>query len=392
MQQQYGVVKIIVLSSRFPYPIEKGDKLRLYYHIKSLSQEHQVYLVSLYDRSPNLSDIHHVEQFVEEIKLIKMTTLSRFYSILKYGMSSMPFQQIYFFQERILAQIESFVQEVKPDHVYCHLPRMAAYLKHVDLPKSIDYMDAFSKGMALRIKNSVFYKKWFYRIEAKRMKDFEKALFPLFQNSFIISQQDKCAFNFQGSEKFIVIPNGVDLDFFQRQRKKIKYDIVFAGNMGYRPNIDAAKYLVNKILPLIKQKGLNPTVLIAGARPSRGVKQLAQNNVIISGWMEDIRDAYYESRVLVAPIYNGIGQQNKILEAMACGTTCITSESVNNAIGAKHGEEILVGHSPEEYAELIVDLLNNPQKSEVLSNNAYTFVNKNYHWTKVNEKFLKYFK
>ena len=107
--------------------------------------------------------------------------------------------------------------------------------------------------------------------------------------------------------------------------------------------------------------------------------------------MSDIRDAYYESRLLVAPIYNGIGQQNKILEAMACGTACLTSESVNNAIGAKHSKEILVGHSPEEYASLIEDVLNNPEKAERLSRNAFTFVNENYHWTKVNKKFLKYF-
>ena len=94
--------------------------------------------------------------------------------------------------------------------------------------------------------------------------------------------------------------------------------------MSYPPNIDCAEYLVHDILPLVQESFPNATLCLAGANPHPKVKALASNNVIVTGWIEDIRDAYNASQVFVAPMRIGTGLQNKLLEAMSMNLPSIT--------------------------------------------------------------------
>ncbi|MEM7298602.1 MAG: glycosyltransferase, partial [Bacteroidota bacterium] len=196
----------------------------------------------------------------------------------------------------------------------------------------------------------------------------------------IISEQDR-DFIFHPKRKDIaVIPNGVDQEFFRPVERQKKYEIVFTGNMNYPPNVDSAVLLARDILPLVKRKVPEAKLLIAGAQPANAVKALASSDVIVSGWMDDIRDAYSESKVFIAPMQIGSGLQNKLLEAMSMGLPCITSALANNALGAEPGKEILVGNNPQEYANHILELLNNQELASDLSDNGLQFIRRKYSW------------
>ncbi len=161
--------------------------------------------------------------------------------------------------------------------------------------------------------------------------------------------------------------------------------------MGYVPNVLAADYLVKRILPELNDLQKNTKVLIAGARPTKSVRGLASDNVDVSGWIDDIRDAYASGVVMMAPLFHGIGQQNKILEAMAMGIPCITTELVNNAIGASQEEEIMIANDPKQFAEAYVELINNPSLYQRISQNGNTFVRDKYDWINIRKKFNEYF-
>ena len=130
---------------------------------------------------------------------------------------------------------------------------------------------------------------------------------------------------------------------------------------------------------------------IAGARPDKRVKLLAGKNVTITGWIEDIREAYSSCKVFVAPLWSGTGQQNKILEAMAMGVPCVTSSAVNNAIGATHEQEIMVADTEEEFKVCIERLLNDVKFYMELKENALMFVRENYSWEQSVETLSKLF-
>jgi len=119
---------------------------------------------------------------------------------------------------------------------------------------------------------------------------------------------------------------------------------------------------------------------------------LASDNVIVTGWMDDVRDAYAASRVFVAPLWKGTGQQNKIMEAMAMGIPCITTSVVNNAIGAEPNEEIMVADTAEEFAQSIQQVLGDQALSARLASNGRTFVSSRYSWAASTSQLSKIFR
>ena len=125
-------------------------------------------------------------------------------------------------------------------------------------------------------------------------------------------------------------------------------------------------------------KGISQVkLLIAGARPANAVKKLNQHlGVTVRGWVDDIREAYRDGCIFVAPMFSGLGLQNKILEAMASGLPCITTSMVNNALGATKGTQILVADTLED----IIFLLDNVEETNKIASEGMKFVEENYRW------------
>src|SRR5690606_5569077 len=149
--------------------------------------------------------------------------------------------------------------------------------------------------------------------------------------------------------------------YFTKKSETKKHQLLFNGNMSYAPNVDCALYIANSILPKLKQKGIQANLLISGANPLPVIKNLANENITVSGWMDDIRDAYNSSNIFIAPMKIGTGLQNKLLEAMAMGLPCVTTDLANNALKAKANEEILIGNTDDEIIQAIEQLINNQE-------------------------------
>ena len=101
--------------------------------------------------------------------------------------------------------------------------------------------------------------------------------------------------------------------------------------------------------------------------------------------LNDIRDAYAQSRVFIAPMRIGTGLQNKLLEAMSMGIPAITTPLANASLGAKPNEEILVGSNAEELARHIITLLTGTAKAEQIAHSGFDFTNRVYDWGKATE-------
>jgi len=380
-------MKIAVITSRFPYPLEKGDKLRLYFQLKYLSQRHEIILLSLAENPVSASSLKHLNSFCTSIHVFPIQKNKARFNAVKAFFKKTPLEVGYFLDKKIKGQIKQIIHSEKPDHIYCQLIRMSEYVRHLPYPKTIDFMDAFSLGMDRRAKNSSWWMKYFLNIDTHRLADYEAEIFHDFQNHSIISAQDRNYLSFPEKEKIHVLPNGVDTNFFKPQPHiEQKYDLAFIGNMGYYPNVQAVTFLGKKIIPKLLLKNQKLKLLIAGARPDPSVKNLANKNIVVSGWVDDIRTAYASAKIFIAPIFFGRGQQNKILEAMAMGIPCITSDQVNKAIGAHPGESILIANDAESCQEQISLLLENAELRNKLSENALHFIQNNFSWEKYGEQ------
>jgi sugar transferase (PEP-CTERM/EpsH1 system associated) len=375
-------MKLLVILSRVPYPLDKGDKLRAFNQIKQLSRNHKIILFALNDSYLDGEALSELKKYCSAISIIKFSKFTIFFNLVRALFNGLPFQVGYFYFKAAQKKIDELIQKHQPDHIYCQLIRTTEYVKkYPSIPKTLDYMDVFSKGMERRTSSAPIYMKPLFYIEYRRLLKYEKLVFNQFNNKTIISEQDKNFIPHPEHQQIKVIPNGVDTDFFIPLNRKKEFDILFNGNMNYPPNIESVEYLVNKIMPLVWQKMPNARVLISGASPHKRVLELQSGKVEVSGWVDDIRENFAKSKLLIAPMQISIGLQNKLLEAMAMQIPCITSSLANNALGAKPNEQIIVADTPEQYSEKIIELLNNETKARSIALNGYNYVIKNFNWT-----------
>jgi glycosyltransferase involved in cell wall biosynthesis len=379
-------MKLVVLTSRIPYPLEKGDKLRIFHQIKHLAKSHEICLICLNESSDEI-DTSVLEELVTELHIIPLAKWKIPFRLFFAFFHSLPFQVEYFLERKNKKKIEAIIQNFNPNHIYCQLIRTSEYVKDLfQFDKTLDYMDAFSAAAMRRAKTEKGIQKLFWKIENDRVKKYERSIYDYFNQHSIITEQDRNLLAIPSNKKISIVPNGVDTGHFENSHISKKYDIVFAGNMNYPPNIAAAIFLVEEILPKLKSQFPNVTVLIAGANPSAEVLNLARDSVTVSGWMNDIREAYCESRVFVAPMFIGAGMQNKILEAMSSELPVITTTLAAEAFKEKDLSNIIEANSSFEFAKAIQYYLLNEgtQVSDGKKNRIY--VDEKYSWKISNQK------
>jgi len=383
------VKQLFIILPRVPYPLDKGDKLRAFNQIKVLSKNFSIHLFCLNDTRLHPDAAAVLKPFTTSFTVFNLSRFGILLNVLKAFFLGKPLQIGYFYSCKAAKQILKQKQELNPDYLYCQLIRTAAYGMDFDIPKTIDYQDVFSKGVERRIAISPWYLRQVLKIEYRRLLKYESAVFDKFDQKTIISEPDRDFIPHPERNKIHIIPNGVDFAYFKPVPSEKIYDLVFTGNMQYPPNVNSAIYLIDKIIPLLNNAGKKVRVLIAGASPSGQLLSRAGENIQISGWQDDIRDSYNQSRIFIAPMQIGTGLQNKLLEAMAMNLPCITSPLANAALKAKPGSEIIVCSEPEEYANAVINLLDNPTFADQIASAGHNFVLNNFNWEITNRELTR---
>ncbi|MHB8104774.1 MAG: glycosyltransferase family 4 protein, partial [Dehalococcoidales bacterium] len=207
----------------------------------------------------------------------------------------------------------------------------------------------------------------------------------------VVSPMDKKFLNKLNKKADVrVIPNGVDINYFSA-RDVIEEDypsILFFGTMDFSPNVDAALYIYHEILPLIRVKIPNVKFYIAGADPSPEIKKLAKdNNIIVTGFIEDIRFELQRANVVLVPMRKGSGIKNKILEAMAMETPIVTNSIGAEALSEEAKNCLLIGDTADAIADHVVNLLINPERGLNLAKRGRTVVMRQYTWDGVAKQY-----
>lgn len=371
--------KLVIITSRFPYPLEKGDKLRIYHQIRELSYSYEIHLLSISDKPVPSEFENELLKYCASTHIFRISLVSRTLGMLRSLLFSLPIQVGYFYNPFHKQRIIRTIAALQPDVIYCQLIRVTEYVKEYhDCPKILDYMDAFSKGMERRRHLGKWYAKFFFELESRRLRSYEQRVFDYFEEKLIISEQDKNFIAHPNRSKIVAVPNGIDRSFFEHAPIKPTYDLVFVGNLSYAPNIEAVLYLKDFILPLLEDCSL----LVSGAQPSKSLQIACEEdpNITLQGWVNDIRESYKSGAVFVAPMMIGTGMQNKLLEAMALGIPCITTSLANNAIGAVHGETILVAETAEQFKDAINLLRSDSALYSRISQEAKLFVQDHFQW------------
>jgi glycosyltransferase involved in cell wall biosynthesis len=187
----------------------------------------------------------------------------------------------------------------------------------------------------------------------------------------------------------VTVPLGVDLQAFRPRDASdgpVGGDVLFTGVMAYRPNSDAANYLIERVLPLLPASA---RLRLVGRDPSPALVErgTATGRVVVTGEVSDIAVEYRRATVFAAPIVSGAGFRNKLLEAMASGLPVVTTSIAVESFGAVP-PGVLVGDEPASFAAHVARLLANPQQAAALGAEGRAFVEHGWAWGHRTEQLL----
>lgn len=379
-------MRILFITSRFPYPPLRGDQAIPYHRLRHLSKKHEVTLLSFYESDTELAGLDHLRPFCKRIYTVHISKWQSVLNVAFYGFfSPLPLQVLYYRSDSFKKLLKKLVAENNFDLIHTYLLRLAPYLAEVAAPKVLELIDSMQLNWARRVEVEKFPKRWFYQEELRRLILYERTIGNYFNQMIVVSQRDRDLLPASNVE---VIPLGVDTEAFKPARHESKKNsIIFSGNMGYSPNIKAVAWFAEKCLPTIQASVPDVSFTILGTNPSKEVCALAQRKgIAVTGFVKSMPEALARASISIAPMLSGSGMQFKILEAMACGLPVVTTTLGLGDIKATQNKEICIADTAEEFVEIVLTLLNSSEMSTKIGKNARNFVVNNHSWESVSSK------
>jgi len=385
-------------------------RVRPYNLIRHLTKQgHRVTVLTLWTGSAEQEDLLKLEQVCSQIYSVPLERFRSLFNSVKALPTTEPLQANYCWQPvlRDLLVKLAHGESSEPTFDVVHVEHLRGVKYALELksrfnqgkrvPIVWDSVDSIS--MLFRQASGVsksFFGRWLTRFELGRTERYERWLVGQFERVLVTSQLDKNAFLSLQPPEFrdsciTVLPNGVDLDYFSVDNSVTREPdtLVLSGKMSYHANITMALHLVEKIMPLVWQKRPEVKVYIVGKDPSKEVQALGRDpRITVTGTVPDIRPYLRKALVSVTPIMYGAGIQNKVLEAMACATPVVSTPRATAALSTRPGQDLISAESPQDFAEAVLELLDNPGLRRELGAAGRRYVEANHRWHTIVERLV----
>lgn len=176
------------------------------------------------------------------------------------------------------------------------------------------------------------------------------------------------------------------MDFTDIEWKGGSNNIVFFGAMGRDENHLTAMWLIDKVMPLLKDTDV--VLQIIGGGPKESLKNRQSDKVKVLGFVDDVAPYFAEAACMVAPLVLGAGIKVKVIEGMSSGVPVLTNNIGIEGIDARDGIEYIHCESPEEYADAIRNLITDRQEAMKISANAKKMIHEKFDMERSAEKYL----
>jgi len=384
-------MKILFTCKEFPHANVIGGPIIIYNRVKYFSRNHLVSLAAFF-RDEEREYIPTVKPFCHDLKLVplpaKRSTLKATWDFFT---SPVPH---YFLKgddsQRMAETIADMVQKDRYDFVIAEYSVMGQFIHNNPLLPPVRRIISVHECYYLARRKAFRYNRFgLDKIkEAINLKGLKKYEFDMYRHA------DKVlTLTPQGKEKLLeicpeldidVVPHGVDVeDFSFSEPEGEERSIVFVGNYLHYPNVDAVLFFHREIWPRIKSLLPEIKFYVVGQAPPLEIQNLSKDNaIIVTGRVNDVRPYLKKGRIFICPVRLGGGFRGKILEAMAIGRPVVSTSLGAEGIPAVQRENIILADNPEEFAQGILDLMNDDRLFEKIRKKARKLVEEKYAWEK----------
>lgn len=377
-------LRILQVSAQFPFPARSGFETRVYQLARGLAARHDVTLLSYVD--PGRED--DVERLREEfgVEVVERSLASRTAKRTAQAVSAasrQPFVSRWLHSREMQRKIDDLCSSGRFDLVQLESSVLGAFgfpgtTALILDEHNIEY-EVFAR---MHEGERSLPRRSFNRLEHARFRRFEQAWW---------RRADGCAVTSEREQRIVlthapetpteVVPNGVDLDYFRPGADEPNArTAVFNGVLDYRPNLDAAYYLVESIWPLVLARCPDAQLEIVGRGKPADVEALRRRGIRVTGEVADLRPHLANAAVVVVPIRMGGGTRLKVVEGLAMGKAMVSTSLGCEGVNVDHGKHLLVADEPEPFAAAVVRLFEDRSLGSALGRAGRLRMEEEYSW------------
>jgi glycosyltransferase involved in cell wall biosynthesis len=229
---------------------------------------------------------------------------------------------------------------------------------------------------------------------AQRLKAYETEQINRFHQIFAISEPDRQSILRFGCEVPVtVFPVAIDLERYQVDKTKTSFPTLFhLGAMDWRPNREGLEWFLDDIWPDIEKLNKDLRFYIAGKNMQKHFFEYDSDNLIVEGEVFDAVDFMNSKAIMIVPLISGTGMRVKIIEGMAMKKCIIATTTAAEGINCKHGYDILIADSADEFYRSILQCIINPKRWMEIGENARNTVETDHGIILISSKMLEIYK
>lgn len=383
-------MKILFLYPYVPYPLTCGAYHRAFHLLREISKTHETFLFALSHSPRDFSATHIFEKFCRKVEVLPFIH-PPWEKLLDRIFSPIPSVVAHWSHESVPDELKQFSKNSNFDLIHlqdlCMLQHAQEHFPNTPVVLDRTRMDFFFQLQAGKYQNYSFKRKIARWESLFKLFLYEKKAAKAVAHIVVCCKEDA-----EFSQKRIssrvpvsVIPNGVDLSFFNPQsfqeNQEEAHSLTFVGSMDYQPNVDGVIWFFKEIYPLLKKEFPDLKIYVVGPNPTSQIQACeSYNGVTVTGEVPDVRPYYQRGAVFIAPIRIGSGSRLKIVEAMAMGRPVVSTSVGAEGLNVTDESNIFLANDPMEFGRKVSQLLSDSvlrkkiaEAGQVLAQDLYSW-------------------
>ena len=405
--------KLLWISHLIPFPPKGGVLQRSFNLIKELSKYYDIYLFAFNQASflkssfpGSASPIEEAKRglapYVKELEIAAIPSEAGKFGKYRLAFSTLlsrkPYTVEWLRSDHAAKRLSAMIDSVRPDIAHYDTISLAIYQDLTEhLPTVLNHHNIESQMLFDRAKKETnLLKKVYFLQEARKLQRYEKEVCKEFSLNITCSPEDSLLLkSIDPSLECKDVPNGVDITYFYPAPARYEpHSLIFAGGLGWYPNLDAMNFFADEIWPGLKAGIPDIKMNLVGRSPTHKFRQLSENDPSfrVHGFVDDVRPYLREAHAYVCPIRDGGGTKLKILDALAIGCPVIAHPFACVGIDVEDGEHVLFATTPSEYVSQVKALFESDQLRQKLCANGPKLIEEKYSFSAIGADYAKQLK
>jgi polysaccharide biosynthesis protein PslH len=391
---------VAIVDEELPYPLTSGKRIRIYNLAVHLAQRHRITFIC--HRNADRDEARQAERELHargigtvlvdrpQRRAAPLVQKARFATRIGLNLlSPLPYSAQWSECPRLRQAVRAYANEHAVDLCQCEwAPYATALMGMTGAPWVMMAHDIQSLIWERYYHNeSNPLKRWYIKQQWHKYRRFERLVFRSADLRIMVTEEDVARASRQfGAKEAVVVDNGVDVAHYAAAATPVVArrpgEILFLGNLEWRPNLDAVRLLLDDVFPAVLAEVPSARLCVVGRHPPKWLVRRAQtsSNVEVHADVPDVRPYLYRCGAMAVPLRIGGGSRLKILEALATGLAVVSTQVGAEGLRLIPGVHYANADAMPDMASVLVRWMREPLATLDLVRAGRRLVEEEYDW------------